>query len=273
MNVKEAIQLLNESKGMHVYDVFIPSVQKEISFKPITTGQQKTLSKFSMNANTFNLDYEFMKLALFDELKISNEPITSNDLTELDMVCFLAGIRLNNIMEPLEIICKCGECDNKFEFKIDLDTVIQKCKGLDQKEFLIKTTIDDIRYELTIKYPTYKSLIELEEYINLLSKELSYNEDQTIESRLFLKPAFFIYDLKINEVEVENFNTLDFLSKIEMYNELPPTLTILGENSILNLLLTKFNLQETSSILNIIKCPKCKHELEGVLSNDSFFII
>jgi len=273
MNVKEAIQLLNESNGMHVYDIYIPSIQKEVSFKPITTGQQKSLSKFSMNVDTFNLDYEFMKLGLFDELKVSDEKIKSEDLTELDMVCFLAGIRLNNVMEPLEIICKCGECDNKFEFKIDLETVIEKCKKIELKEFLIKTTIDDIKYELTVRYPSYKSLIELEEYITLLSKELSYNHDQSVESRLFMKPAFFIYDLNINDSKIEDFNNLDFLSKIEIYNNLPPTLTIMGDNSILNLLLTKFNLKETSSILDIIKCPKCKHELEGVLTNDSFFII
>jgi hypothetical protein len=275
MKLDSALQLLNESNGTHSYEIYIPSFGKNLSFKPITTGQQKTISKFSIGTKVdyqFNFNYEMLKLGLFDTLVIEDE-IPSNQLTEIDMIAFFAGVRFNNISDPLEINFTCGNCGTSFESSIDLEKIIENCKNYKAPEFEFSFNMNDNAYDLEIAEPTYKNLLELEEYLVQMKKTMNYSTDEIIELRAFSKPSVYIKTVKINGQEIDGFSSAGFVEKLTLYNSLPPKITFNGKDSILNLILKDFDLEAAQNMMGSIDCPNCKNKLEGVLTNDSFFII
>ena len=273
MNLDDAINLVSESNGSHVYEVFIPSLKKELTFKPITTGQQKTLSKFSMDAKEFNFKYELLKLSLFDNLLVGEDGLSSSCLTEIDLISLLAGLRLNNMSDPLEIEMYCGSCTHKFNYAIDFEKIIETCKKYEFPLFDFSFDANDIHYDLVIADPTYKNLIELDEYIRQMAIEMKMDEEDITDFRAFNKPATFIKTVSINGNIVEGFSDAGFIDKLKFYNMLPPKITFGGKKSILNLILDEFDLSASDNMMGKINCPNCKHEMEDVLTNDNFFII
>jgi hypothetical protein len=277
MNLESALQLLNESNGTHSYEIYIPSVGKNLMFKPITTGQQKTISKFSIGTKTdvkFNFNYEMLKLGLFDTLVIGDE-ISSDQLTEIDIIAFFAGVRVNNISDPLEIKFTCGKCGTTFDKAIDMEKIIERCKNYKAAEFDFSFTVDDNKYNLGIAEPTYKNLLELEEYLIQMKETMDYNVDEIVELRAFTKPSVYIKTVNINGMEIDSFSSAGFVEKLTLYNSLPPKITFNGKDSILNLILRDFDLEATQNMMGDVECTNeiCKEKLEGVLTNDSFFII
>jgi len=275
MNLENALQLLEESNGSHLYEIFIPSIGKDIKFKPITTGQQKTISKFSVGVKSFSLKYEMLKLSLFDELKHDDDDITSSELTEIDIIAFFAGVRLNNISEPLEIKFTCGECNTSFDYKIDLEKIIERCSKYNHLEFDFAFDVNGNKYELAIADPSYRNLIELEEYVEQMRISMDYNDDDITELRAFTKPCLYIKTVKYNGSDIDGFSRAGFVDKLKLYNSLPPKITFNGAKSILSLILDEFDLEASTNMMGEIKCtnPLCLNKLEGVLTNDSFFII
>jgi hypothetical protein len=273
MDIQTAKEILRKSNGNHLYEIFIPSIEKTLLFKPLLTGQQKSLTKFSMNSDTFNYEYEMIKISLFDELLADNNDIDikGNDLTEIDMVAFLAGVRMNNVLEPFEIICTCGDCRNEFNYEIKLYEIIENCKKAHKtQQFEYKIELDDVKYEFELGIPSYKDLVDIEFLVSVYKNQLNKNEDELKNFRIFTKPCAFIKTLKINDSKID-MNT--FAEKYEMYNSLPPIITINGKKSILNIIIENFNLIDISDVINTIVCPECDKKLEGVITNDSFFII
>ena len=273
MKIEDAVKMLQESNGSHVYEIHIPSAGKKVKFKPITTGQQKSLAKFSLDAHSFNLNYEILKLGLFDELKIDKDQISSDKLKEIDLIAFLAGLRMYNIIDVMQITAFCFECQDKFIVDINLNNIIDRCSKYEFDEYKYSNSVDEIEYEIVVAEPSYKNIIELEEYVKLMSEKLKMTPEDRIELRAFTKPAIYLSEVKINGALIDNFKHSDFTEKLKLYNSLPPKITFIEKDSILNLIIDKFDLEANEKMLGNVTCPKCKKELEGVITNDSFFII
>ena len=216
-----------------------------------------------------------LKISLFDELKVDDTEFTSSELTEVDLVAFFAGVRLNNISEPLEIKFTCGKCGTTFEQALDLAKVIERAEQYEKPEFDFEFDVNDNKYKLTITEPSYKNLIELEEYLVQMKKSMKYSDEDIVELRAFTKPSTYIKTVNINGLAIDGFSRAGFVDKLKLYNSLPPKITFNGEKSILSLVLDDFDLEAATNMMGEVECTNevCKQKLEGVLTNDSFFII
>ena len=67
MKIADAVKILNEPTGSHIDNIYIPSVGREVMFKPLTTADVKTLTRLNF-LTTFDLNIEGLKLGLFDKL-------------------------------------------------------------------------------------------------------------------------------------------------------------------------------------------------------------
>lgn len=278
MDLKAAMAMLDESQGSNVNNIYIPTFGKELPFKPLTTGQQKSISKFSIDMEgDFNIDEEFIKLALFDSL-IMDKSYKSDRLTEIDMLAFFAGLRALNIVAPLvlNITCYNEECGKEFKTTVDLNDIIEKCKKYKAPEVEFEKTIDGVVYKFILSDPTFRNQIEFEQYMKMI-------EEQDImgnvnDFRLFTTPAIYIKSVSINGEIITDFKDSHFIEKLNFYEKLNGELTITtsdekAKDCLLLQLLDHFGTESKESLFNKISCPYCKNEVEGVITYDNFFII
>ena len=122
MKLKDLEIWLQQESGQHTTNIFIPSIQRDIPFRPITTADVKTLSRIGL-LNSFDINNEMVKLSLFNKLSVESKEssgIDADSILPIDFLSFLIGIRklLNN---ELAYSFTCKECNKKFEHKIDLE--------------------------------------------------------------------------------------------------------------------------------------------------------
>lgn len=123
-NTDEILNLLKDLETTFCYSVFVPSLQKEVSFKQLTTEQLKTLYKTAVNKIILNLEFntqfnsiikqncldkeiDFDKLTIYDKVFIfvktrleclSSEVkfyLTENEIEELDIEDNFVTVSLN----------------------------------------------------------------------------------------------------------------------------------------------------------------------------------
>jgi len=87
MKFNDLKNFLKEESGQHTTNIYIPSIKRDIPFKPISTADVKTLSRIGI-FNEFDLNNELMKLALFDKLTIETKEscgVDSESILPIDL--------------------------------------------------------------------------------------------------------------------------------------------------------------------------------------------
>ena len=121
MNIADAMHLLQESEGQHLYDVIIPSLNSKMPFKPMTVGHHKTMAKMAINdESNFN---KFLCALIFE---LSNEKIDFSKINEMDKMAILFQIKQHNSPDPLRITLECPECNTKLRIQPDLEKDIKE---------------------------------------------------------------------------------------------------------------------------------------------------
>lgn len=283
LDVNAAVELLEKSFGESIDDIYIPSLKKEIGFKPLTVGMQKSISKMSVGFD-FDLDYQLLKLSILKTLCVDD--IDFENLTEIDFITMLAQLRQNNFTEPLSLIFTCinKNCQKQYNVNINIDKIISNCKDFKFKTETITKKIKSKGETIEFKFELSESTIMSNlEYLNY-SKMIADNDNQIGDinnSKLLAYPIKFIKNIYINgqqitmEInnEVKIFKDLPMIDKIKFIDNLPPTVYSEGKKSVLQQVLVKYPHQRLMNIFDNVVCPHCKNEREGVITNDSFFII
>ena len=284
LDIKAAVELLEKSFGESIDNIYIPSLKKEVGFRPLTVGMQKSISKMSIDFE-FDLDYQLLKVSTLKTLCI--EDIDFLKLTEVDFIAILAQLRQNNFTEPLTLILNClnPECKKQYNFNINLEQIIQKCKEYERHTEMIKkqAQIGDEMVEFTfeLQESTVMSNLEYLHYTKLISEN---NEEDVVDinnSQLLAYPLKFIRNIYIGgqqitqtiDGEVKPFSDLPMIEKIRFIDTLPPKVYSEGKNSVLSQVLKHYPHSRLLSLFPTAKCPYCKTKREGVVTNDSFFII
>ena len=94
-------------------------------------------------------------------------------------------------------------------------------------------------------------------------------------------PLKYIKNIYINNqqiVKTDNDKTLifrdfPFIEKISFIDNLPPDIYSGKKDAVLQKTISEFSPNRISDLFPEVKCPYCKNKMEGVLTNDSFFII
>lgn len=269
MNLNEAKKLLEKNNGNSSYSVFVPSLKKEVSFKLLLTGQQKTLAKMSYDDE---LNFNMLLIALINEL--SSEKLDLDILTELDLILILANIRKNNTVKNPLITTECDSCKfmNRFEFDI-LEYVNPLNKVIENKSYSF-VDINKTKYEFTINFPTINKNIEFLQLVNAIKKKLIEEKREKEAEKNELQKITEVYklltyfrEMKLNGNEIDNYYSLTIDDKIELFNEIPLAITNELKNKIQ---------EDFVSIYQIIyskKCRKCNEDIiiSGGIELENFF--
>lgn len=129
MNFNNMVSILNDV-GSTQYDVYVPSLERDVKFRAITVGEQKTLSKTAIN-NENPIDSEKAILELFKKTCLETD-INFNLLNELDKSYLLLNFYLNNYPSQ-QYSFKCEKCKENYSGDYDLDSLIGELNKLDCK--------------------------------------------------------------------------------------------------------------------------------------------
>lgn len=267
MKLNEAFALLKKSSGENPYKIYIPSMKQEVTFRPLTAGMQKTLSRIAVDDNSASgADYKLTQLACIKALSIS--PIDVMELTDLDFLAVLATIRLNNKLDPLGLVmpCKCGA---KINFNLDCESII---KAVKEYPIINETFIKgDFIFELS--EPKMMDVINYEMMIEMIDsdKDLRTSIDSR-KMKVANYPVQFLKKIKMKGEDIEDFSKLKFTEKIEFIDALPPDVVYGDGETLTHFVLEKFPPTRFNHLFQKVKCV-CGIEGEGVVSTSNFFTI
>jgi len=270
MNVNQALEMLREKKGSHRYSCYVPSLDRECMFKPVTVAELKSVSKIAIDEN----DENFMMAATALILDVCTEDLDPKILTDLDRIKLILDIKVNNQMSDDVYKITCRECGSQYSVNLDYENMIKKLSISPKSEFL-KFTDDDVNYEIELNLPSIDILCKFRQYIANTNKELEQkdaSDEEKLKVELYFasySPMLFVKNIKINDQEIEGFNQLSISDRDIFLNELPAALF----EKITNTIVKNKDLDITRKMRNSTNCPGCNIENTYDPSIEDFFVI
>jgi len=222
INFKDALSILdNLSKNSFAIDAWIPSLQKTIKIKELTTKQQSVIIEnffdFIENKSTFSK-------TLFDIISencLEDSSVIEN-LTIFDRACLAFFIR-KQLSNKLKI--EFQEIP-KIEKEIEIDNILEKFKSYTHpKPETIKHSLESVAIEIELDVPKMKQDPFFDNFVyrNAENSE-DFQKFKTVLGNAFLAEiAKFIKEIKING-NLFGYNNLYVDDKISVIEKLPAVL-------------------------------------------------
>jgi hypothetical protein len=260
MKIADAMKIMKENEGKHLYPVTICSSGEEIPFKPMTVGHHKTVAKMAIDDQD-NFD-KFLCALILD---LSDEGVQMTDINEIDKVAILFQVKQHNSTEPLKITLTCpqGECGTKVTVQPRHEDVVKT-----DKEFEFSKTVerDGTKYELVFGMPSVQDNMAYYDFCDNRSKLLNDEEKSKLGIFIATYEMFLmsVKSIKIDDNVIEDFPECTIEERISFLEELPEGIINIEK-------ISEFMSAKGEEFGYNAKCPKCEHEFHNILSTDSFF--
>jgi hypothetical protein len=223
-NIQSVLQILKELDKTNSFEIYLPSLQKSISFKQLNTEQLKKLLKTIIDSPIHNSEFINSFNSIIKE-NILDEVVNVDELNIFDKLLILIKTRIESI-SPDYIFNLSEEENTEFNlsektFSINLsgsyDTFIKDAPIFD-KEIIKSGT-----YEITASLPTLQTENRLEkELYKNVKLEITTPEElrNTIGDTFINELTKYIIELKIGDTIID-LNTLTFKNRIKIVEQLP----------------------------------------------------
>lgn len=201
-NLNDVIKELDSINESNTYSIYIPSLDKDVEFKPLQAQHTKDIIKALVDVENMQSS---LPIVIFNILKSClKERIDLNGLNIIDKQYLLLGLKLNNINTVYKQII-----DDK-EIELDLKRHVEEIRHFEY-DFDKSYDIEDENLVLNLKLPTLQKEHKFDLYQNNLVK--STKGEQKTEA-LFQD----VYCLLIGKF-VESIEFKDKKKKV-LFNEL-----------------------------------------------------
>jgi hypothetical protein len=235
MALNDVISKLEKINNENFLSVYIPSLKKNVKFKPLTLKQQKDILKSSVTndlTSVINFNLAFNKI-------IKENSVEKNNYKTIDRLPIIIALRNKFSDEPYEI-------DGK---KIDLNQLTnQKLDIYGDSEFKIEEDI------LTV-YASIPTLDVDERFGQRLLENIEKNNDNKLSNIVgdmyLYEISKFINKINVSDAEIE-LSTLNFTDTLELINKLPASII-----SKLNAFITKNirDIEDNYTTVDGVKIP------------------
>lgn len=225
--IKDFLSALKELDQTTGFDTFIPSLQKEIKFKQLTTEQLKSILKTVVDSPIYNSRF----ITSFNNIIKENcldESVNINKLNIYDKLLILFKTRIESISPEFVFQFSDEEIkENNLTFTGEAKKTINLKEHLE--EFLKKEYVflpEVIEYEscsLTCNLPTIDTENKLEKELH---KNIKIEVESTDELREIIGETFineltkYITDITIGENKLD-LSSLDFKNRVKVVEQLP----------------------------------------------------
>lgn len=214
MNISDIINLVKESNKEFESDIFIPSLKKEIHFKPMNASHLKSIIKTSVEGIFSN---NLFNQSVFSIIKEIIDPsVNISQITLIDKIYILLQLREKNVKNLISVEVTNDDKSKKIDVK--LDKLINKIKK--QKISFEDEKIIEGSYEIIIGFPTLDQEFLFDKHFEQTRIKKTDQNNQNAIKELFA-PLFmneisqYIKSIKIKEQEV-NLLTLPVSERISI---------------------------------------------------------
>ena len=223
LDFNSALLALDEASNSFTVDVWIPSLQENLTFKQLDAKQQKHLLSAAMDTSVYNTS--FIK-TFYDILKnnILNNSFDINNLTLVDKICI--GLTLKSQISD-EIVVFFGE-KNKISNKFKIKPILDKFKTYKLPDpIIVESKNETFLIKTELLYPTVKVEFDYDNQLkgNKKPEDVKTTEDvQKIISEAFIgETSKYIKTIWINDNEINLFD-LNFDKRTKIIEKLPSNL-------------------------------------------------
>lgn len=287
ISISDALKELDAGGGI---ELFIPSFNRRLLFRRMTTGVQKTLGRIAVNqADEYHNGV--VRLALFDDLLLEGtREYRSSQLKMVDMVAFYAQLRLQSLRDGKKprLAVQCPKCGAVNLVEIDLRKVLENCGKHSFDSFLVKAEggTPRRRYEFTLCEPAYLDTLILAESMRRSDSDVRSLVDAEF-CFVYNKLCLYIDSASIDGKDVEGddgekFSKIPVADRLKFFDSLDQSITVDEENpdSLVSVIARSFPEDRASSLTfdGALSQEKCSGEGCGVLlkevtSYDAFFTV
>ena len=275
-------QELNASSSLGVYDITFPSLNKTYTFKQLTVGQQRTISKNSADIEN--------KVAQIDNrlklLKVlcQDESFDPWSITYPEFILAMAQIRDNNFGSEIKFnyTCQNEKCKMTipitFNIASTITTLEEECTKAAEAKWEYEEQIGKNNLVFGIKYPNIKDYITITREFAAMAKQRMKETGETDMTKLNFEAEnedtamAFMYSyidyIKFNgkSVDMSSIKDMHPLDRMKFFED----------NIKFNLIKFSSYIQEKmNELIEITKiravCPKCHKQHELIVDVDSFF--
>jgi hypothetical protein len=271
MNIEAVGKLIEENKGLNLFKTYIPTLEKEFSFKQMMVGQLKSFSKLSISEDDM-LEYGISQLGVLRET--CTEELNTQKLADIDFLSLLISFRINNITEPITLQMKC-KCGSEFKYIVPLTKIEEQLKKISIADKVFEKEVNNIKYKFVVNHPLYINAILYEQLINDIKEDEEISDLVTEKEKLILFPIPYIKEIYINDELIDDYSEMSFEQKVEsnFFNKLPGKL-FEDKNNLITFIMENINKAKFDALSQKVACPKCKDITEeGVVDYQSFFIL
>lgn len=239
VNINELINLVRETNKEFESDIFVPSLQKEVHFKPMNASHLKAIIKTTVEGVFANNVFNQTVFQIISDTIDPSIPVTK--ITTIDKLYILMHFRVKNVNENINVVLV-HDGNEKVE-SIGLKKHLSKISKLkfDFKEQEIEVG----SYKITLGVPTIDQEYLFEKYFDQMYLR-KIDENNSSELKKLFAPLFlneitqYIKYLKIKDQEI-NFITLSVPERLSIVESLSSSVisAILSETE--NLFMNKAN--------------------------------
>jgi hypothetical protein len=224
-DINNILKLLKELETSHSYSVYTPSLDKELTYKQLTTQQLKSLYKSSINTGLLNQEFNQALNSIIKENCL--EEIDTSKLTIYDKLLFFVKTRVECISPEINFNLTQNEID---AFNFTVNNVIVNIKDhlqgfIDKKYQFNKETFTQSDCQITCELPNLEVDNKFENDLNATTVTDATTDDfANIVGNTFINEITkYISAIKINDTDIDLLSC-DFKTRIEIIKACPASL-------------------------------------------------
>lgn len=220
--VQDVLQLLKALDQTNSFEVYLPSLQKNILFKQLNTEQLKKILKTVIDSPIHNSEF----VTTFNSIiknNILDNSINFEELNILDKVLILIKTRAESISPEYTFNLSDEEKNQINEFKVNITNVYNNF--IQTAPIYNTEIIKSSNCELVVALPTLQTENKLEKelYKNVKLDITTPEELRSIIGETFINELTkYIVSIKVNE-SVIDLNQYNFKTRIKLVEQLPTT--------------------------------------------------
>jgi hypothetical protein len=207
LNISDIISLVKETNKDFEMDIYIPSLNKDVHFKPMNASHLKAIIKTSVEGIFANNYFNQSVFAIIKDIRDPSIPLSK--ITTLDKIFILLQLRKNNVKNSINIDFK--KDDKVVSEEVDLDELLNKIKK--QKLSFDDKVYKNGAYEITLGFPSIEQEYLFDAYFQQSRIKKIDENDRSALKELFA-PLFineisqYIKSIKIKDQEINLLSLL-----------------------------------------------------------------
>lgn len=221
LNISDILNLVKETNKDFEMEVYVPSLKKDVHFKPMNASHLKAIIKTSVEGIFANNYFNQSVFSIIRDICDPSVPLAN--ITTLDKIFILLQLRKKNVKNSISVDFK--KDDKTVSEEVDLEEFLNKIKK--QKLSFSDEVYKNGSYEITLGFPSI-----VQEYLFDTSFEQSRIRKTDENDRAALKELFaplfineitqYVKSIKIKDQEI-NLLTLSISERTAIVESLSGT--------------------------------------------------